>query len=192
MHTNPPRCRPQLSMRSLLLTFALTSGVTAQDPGEEATGPPTTAAERLLAQQQREAMMPKVHIRGTEARLPSDMRAAPVQLVGIEEGGNGFRQRTPSLANGERGGALVDGERLRQRRLAVYTEPVGDEPEPPADDDTIGAPEPAPDVVAPAPAAAPQDVRQSVAGFRTVTIGTALVLLLGVGVVVLKNRRAGS
>lgn len=191
MPTQRPRARKHLS-GSLLLTFAMTSGITAQEPGDAAAAPPTTAAERLLAQQQREALLPKVHIRGAEARLPSDMRAAPVQLVGIEQDGNGFRHHTPSLAHGERGGTLVDGEQLRQRRLAVYAGPVVDEPEPPLDDGRIDEPEPAPDLAAPAPAAAPTDVRRSLTRFRTVTIGTAVVLLLGVGVVVLRQRRAGS
>jgi hypothetical protein len=183
--------RLPLPLCSLLLAFAMTSAIRAQDPGEEDASPPTTVPEQVLGDEPREPVMPKVFIHGAEARLPSDMRAAPVQLVGIEDGGNGFRHRTPFLADGERRSAAVDVEKLRQRRLAVYPEPVDEDPAAPAAEVAENV-EPVPEAAAPAPREAPRDVRRSVAMFRTVTIGTALAVLLGIGVLLLMRRRTGT
>ena len=44
----------------------------------------------------------------------------PLKLVGVEQEGNSFRDRTPALLNGDIVAALVDPEENRARRLAMY------------------------------------------------------------------------
>lgn len=43
----------------------------------------------------------------------------PIELVGIEQGDNDFRKRTPALERSDRAIARVDEEALRERRLAI-------------------------------------------------------------------------
>ena len=43
----------------------------------------------------------------------------PIELVGIEQGDNDFRSRTPALERSDRAIARVDEEALRERRLAI-------------------------------------------------------------------------
>jgi hypothetical protein len=45
----------------------------------------------------------------------------PLRVVGNEEDGNGFRDRTPMLAGAEGIASSVDLQELRDRRLAMYT-----------------------------------------------------------------------
>ncbi len=45
----------------------------------------------------------------------------PLRVVGLEEGDNGFRDRTPLLENAEGMASAVDLKELRERRLAMYT-----------------------------------------------------------------------
>lgn len=44
----------------------------------------------------------------------------PLHVVGIEEGDNGFRERTPALLRSDRVVTLVDPEASRARKLALY------------------------------------------------------------------------
>lgn len=43
----------------------------------------------------------------------------PIELVGMEQGGNGFRERTPLLAQADATPARIDAEELRARREAI-------------------------------------------------------------------------
>lgn len=46
----------------------------------------------------------------------------PLDVIGLEEGDNGFRQRTPILEQSDRAVAMVDPDENRRRRLAMYSD----------------------------------------------------------------------
>lgn len=77
--------------------LALASGAGAQDDIDQ-------RLYELLNERDREDMHP----------------GNPLKLVGVEQEGNSFRQRTPALMNGDLVAALVDPEANRARRLAMY------------------------------------------------------------------------
>ncbi len=67
-----------------------------------------------------------VYIRGVEIRMPSEMHTGPIRLVGMEQGDNGFRHRTPALERSDRVAAEVDHTELYRRRIAMY---AGEQPD---------------------------------------------------------------
>jgi hypothetical protein len=54
--------------------------------------------------------------RDRELMHPGD----PLVVVGMEQGGNGFRQRAPALLHSDREPLLVDAEENHRRRIAMY------------------------------------------------------------------------
>jgi hypothetical protein len=122
-------------IRLLLQTGALAAlfaaGALAQAPGAGAGIGATPqqdevvlSPEQLAKQQtQRDVLMPKCYLRGVEVRVPSEMRDSEPQLLGLEEAGITFRDRTPALAEGDLKPAILDPEALRQQRLAAYDRP---------------------------------------------------------------------
>ena len=44
----------------------------------------------------------------------------PIELVGVEQSDNSFRERTPALQRSDRAAALVDREENYRRRIAMY------------------------------------------------------------------------
>lgn len=57
-------------------------------------------------------------------------------IVGIEEGGNDIRSRTPALANSDRAAAVIDPDESYHRALALYTDGARFQSAPP----TVGEP----------------------------------------------------
>lgn len=111
-----------------LLHVAAVAALCAADvPGQggaPAAGEPQATTEQQAEQQrQHDVMMPKVYLRGVEVRVPSDMRDSEPQLLGLEEAGITFRDRTPALAEGDIAPTIIDPEQLRQQRLAAYERP---------------------------------------------------------------------
>lgn len=90
----------------LLLVFGNLCPALAQAPKPPASEPIPDEVDRLLWD------------RGREILHPAD----PLDLVGVEEGGNDFRSRTPLLEQSDRAVARVDVEENRLRRLAMYAE----------------------------------------------------------------------
>ena len=82
-----------------------------------------TPEQQAEEQRQHDVLMPKVFLRGVEVRVPSEMRDSEPQLLGLEEAGISFRDRTPALAEGDIAPTIVDPEQLRQQRLAAYERP---------------------------------------------------------------------
>lgn len=130
--------------------------------------------------------LPKHHLHGTEVRLPSELRTGAPELVGLERGSSGFRDRTPVLA-GRASPVKVDVEQLRQRRLATY----GDAAAMPST-----AVEPGPVVMAGAvdlmaPSLDPQaSVRLRLQSFRIVTMSIGAALLGLAIVITMRLRRS--
>jgi len=87
-----------------------------------------TAGAGLLAQEQEvepkpvEVVSPEVEqtlwMRGREILHNGD----PLDLVGLEEGDNGFRHRTPILEQSDRAVAMVDFDENYRRRLTMYSD----------------------------------------------------------------------
>lgn len=147
---------------SALLLPLLTVAVAAQGPAQ------SQAQAQAQVQVQAERPSPKHYIRGTEVRMPSADRRAPLKLVGLEESGSDFRQRTPALAQGTLSSASLDPEALRQQRLVGYGAAA------PIDLGPVEAPEPA---VAPPRAEPVTPVAERLHSFRLVTVSVGLVLL---------------
>ena len=93
------RSRLSLGLR-LVGLLALAAGASAQDDIDQ-------RVFELLNERNREDMHP----------------GNPLKLVGVEQEGNSFRERTPALLNGDIVAALVDPEENRARRLAMYATP---------------------------------------------------------------------
>jgi len=84
-----------------LLAVLLCTPLAAQSEGD----PSIAESERILSDRQREVIHPGI----------------PIDLVGIEQGDNSFRDRTPALENSDGLVAVVDREELYRRRLALYS-----------------------------------------------------------------------
>ncbi|MFN6192264.1 MAG: hypothetical protein ACK5BN_00385 [Planctomycetota bacterium] len=117
-------------MDSLLLhaaafSIGFAAGLPAQEPNAVATPAAAEPSAAAMDEQQRlhDAQMPKCFLRGVELRVPSEMRDSEPQLLGLEEAGIAFRDRTPALAEGAITPTIVDPEQLRQQRLAAYARP---------------------------------------------------------------------
>jgi len=120
-------------IRFLLHTSALAAlfaaGALAQDPAAGSSATPQQEAvvlspEQLAKQQaQRDVLMPKCYLRGVEVRVPSEMRDSEPQLLGLEEAGITFRERTPVLVEGDLKPTILDPDALREQRLAAYARP---------------------------------------------------------------------
>ena len=62
-----------------------------------------------------------VRIRGIDIRDLDLMRKGlPIELIGSEEGSNGFRHLTPSLERSDRNRNTIDPAELYRRKLAMY------------------------------------------------------------------------
>ena len=155
--------------RGRLLAAVLLCGSLAAQAGEEPAEPP------------------KYYIRGVEARMPSETRSSEVDLIGLEESGNGFRDRTPMLEGGARL-AKVDRDELRDQRLSAYGTPpsaVG------PDEGPAVAPAAQPVDLMAAGADRQADVRRRLDNFRFVTITIGGLLLAVAVVIVMRSRGVG-
>lgn len=131
---------------------------------------------------------PKYYIRGVEARMPSETRSSEVDLVGLEEGDNDFRGRTPMLEGGARL-AEVDRDELRDRRLSAYGTPpsaVG-----PDEGPAVALPAAQPVDLTAAGADRQADVRRRLDNFRLVTMTIGGLLLAVAVVLVMRSRGVG-
>ncbi|MFT7670481.1 MAG: hypothetical protein ACI8X5_003190 [Planctomycetota bacterium] len=97
-----------LSFALTLLTSATASAqeefVGVPDPGLKIRGIDVRNIELLLTKREREVLHP-----GT-----------PLELVGIEEGSNEFRSKTPLLAGADKSSVQIDADENYKRRLAMY------------------------------------------------------------------------
>lgn len=120
--------------------------------------------------------------------MPSETRSSEVDLVGLEEGGNGFRGRTPMLEGGSRL-AKVDRDELRDRRLSAYGTPpsaVG-----PDEGPAVALPAAQPVDLMAAGADRQADVRRRLDNFRFVTMTIGGLLLAVAVVIVMRSRGVG-
>ncbi len=95
-------------MRAAIVVFTLAGCALAQEPAQP------------LFQQDSRPMTPLDTTLDGVWRDRGELRGElPVELVGIEQGDNSFRARTPALERSDRAVARVDEEALRERRLAI-------------------------------------------------------------------------
>lgn len=87
----------------LLLGASSLAAADAQDPPEQ--GLSTVDSEALLRDRHRETLHP----------------GEPLRIVGLEQGDNDFRARTPALVRSDRAALQVDPDEQYERRLAAYT-----------------------------------------------------------------------
>ncbi len=104
-------------MKNLLLVISLLSlGLLADVARAQGEVPP--GAPRGSTGEIEEAL----RVRGMPLRLVDELRENAPKLIGREEGGNGFRSRTPLFEKAKARGRKVDLEALRRRKLAMYEE----------------------------------------------------------------------
>jgi hypothetical protein len=121
--------RIRLLLRTGALAVLFAASALAQDPGAGSGATPqqeelAPSPEQLAKQQaERDVGMPKCFLRGVEVRVPSEMRDTEPQLLGLEEAGITFRDRTPALAEGDLKPTILDPDALRRQRLAAYERP---------------------------------------------------------------------
>lgn len=94
---------------TLVATFALAGALRAQEPAAEA---PVERPHEYVSKDQHAVLAE----RERERMHPGDA----LNLVGIDEGAPGFREKTPSLARNTGEIAYVDADALREQRLAMY------------------------------------------------------------------------
>jgi hypothetical protein len=96
------------------LGLLLGSPLFAQHDSTEA-GP---ALDKALSGQERRNLKRQVEQRDRVALYPADRDR--FQIVGLAQGDNDFRQRTPALQNSDKISAQVDIKALRERLLAIH------------------------------------------------------------------------
>lgn len=94
---------------TLIAAVALTSALHAQEPAADA---PVEKPHEYVSKDQHAVL----DERERERMHPGDA----LNLVGIDEGAPGFREKTPSLARNTGTVAFVDPDVLREQRLAMY------------------------------------------------------------------------
>lgn len=180
--SEPSRCSTGLRgalLCGLLLGLGPLGPATAQDVDVESGAVNPRDAGPRLRERNREGMHPGI----------------PLDIVGLEQGDNDFRSRTPALAKSDKRTAQVDPEENYRRRLAAYSlggafnKPLHNALVTPSDPArnpvrNNGAPTPDPRATAPQPQPA-SDALRLVLGSAALFIGLAICLFFWM------RRRAG-
>ena len=97
------------SARAILCGIALVLVMGASALGQESDGPRENASnadiENVLGARNRSAMHP----------------GNPLEIVGLEQGANEIRSRTPALQSSDHAVAILNSDEMHERALAMYT-----------------------------------------------------------------------
>jgi len=111
------------ALGAALVALTLAGGASAQFKSAK-LDQQKRATEQVLTERNRETMHP----------------GGALEVVGVEQGDNEIRSRTPALERSDRAAAQVDVDELRERRLAMYQSGARFHSAPPSSGDSAGEP----------------------------------------------------